>query len=271
MCHAYSVVLLSKCIIICKCSNNRGVYENQSASPLIEYVHVDEMPGGNYTLNACNKFTVQVGAGGISMKSFGPVNISGTVTNIAGEQVNISSSNEVNIDGGSRLTLVGDIVVLKQRYMKQVMVDSSLGVSRNLIVAGGAHIEGELTVNHITAPVEVQQTEQTKLYGRLVNGAAIGYGRTRSGQIIGTVTVTGNGTFNVLGNNTANTLELFGGNNAANGGSENSVENYDHSHHFRNLPLTLVTDNNAVRTAGKVNNDTSRVAASPQNNSKKGP
>ena len=248
-----------------------GVFDNQTASPLIEYVHVDDLPGGNYTLNACNRYTLQVGAGGISIKSFGPVQIGGTITNIAGEQVNISSSNEVNVDGGNRVCITGDIVVLKQRYMKQVLVDSSLGVSRNLIVAGGAHIEGELTINHITAPVEVQQTEQTKLYGRLVNGATIGYGRTKSATIIGTVTVGGPGTYNVLGNGVANTLELFGGNSAVYGGSENSVENYDHSHHFRNLPLTLVSSNDDVRTAAKNNNSTDRNTASPQNDAKKGP
>jgi hypothetical protein len=248
-----------------------GVYENQIASPLIEYVHVDEMPGGNYTLNACNKFTVQVGAGGISMKSFGPVSIGGTVTNIAGEQVNVSSSNEVNIDGGGRLTLTGDIVVLKQRYMKQVMVDSSLGVSRNLIVAGGAHIEGELTINHITAPVEVQQTEQTKLYGKLVDGATVGYGVPRSGRVIGYVQSGIAAGSPVIGSDITDAIQLYGGSSTAYGGQENSVLNYDHSHHFRNLPLTLVSSNDSVRTAAKNNNNTDRNTASPQNDSKKGP
>jgi len=251
--------------------DSRGVYEKQEASPLIEYVHVDDLPGGNYTLNVCNRYTVQVGAGGISMKSFGPVQIGGTVTNIAGEQINISSSNEVNIDGGNRLTLTGDILVLKQRQMKQVMIDSSLGVSRNLIVAGGAHVEGELTVNHITAPVEVQQTEQMKLYGRLVNGATIGWGKPRSGKVIGYVQSGIAAGSPVIGSDVLDSIQLYGGYDGNNGGQENSVENYDHSHHFRNLPLTLVASNDAMRDAGKGNNNTDRNTASPQNDSKKGP
>lgn len=249
-----------------------GVYEQQEASPLIEYVHVDDLPGGNYTLNVCNRYTLQVGAGGISIKSFGPVQIGGTITNIAGEQINISSSNEINIDGGKRLTLTSDILVLKQRFMKQVMVDSSLGISRNLIVGGGAHIEGELTINHITAPVEVQETEQVKLYGRMVENAKIGYGKTQSGVAIGTVVLTCQGcagTYTVYGNGGTN-VELYGS-RVAPFGEENSVENYTHSHHFRNLPLTLVSNNDDVRSAGKNNNNTDRNTANPQNDSKKGP
>jgi len=248
-----------------------GVFDNQSASPLIEYVHVDDLPGGNYTLNVCNRYTLQVGAGGISIKSFGPVQIGGTITNIAGEQVNVSSSNEVNIDGGNRVCITGDIVVLKQRYMKQVLVDSSLGVSRNLIVAGGAHIEGELTINHITAPVEVQQTEQTKLYGKLVDGATVGYGVPRSGRVIGYVQSGIAAGSPVIGSDITDAIQLYGGSSTAYGGQENSVLNYDHSHHFRNLPLTLVSSNDNVRSAAKNNNDTDRNTASPQNDSKKGP
>ena len=51
--------------------HKEGVFTNQEESPMIEYVHVDELPGGNYTLNVCNRYNVQVGAGGLSMKSTG--------------------------------------------------------------------------------------------------------------------------------------------------------------------------------------------------------
>ena len=156
--------------------NPQGVFVNRAATPLIEYVQVDDLPGGNYTLNICNKYSVQVGAGGINLKSFGPVNITGSITNIAGEQVNIGSSNEVNIDGGNRLNIVADIVSIKQREKQQVLIDSCLGVNKNLVVGGGAHIEGELTVNHITAPTEIQQTEGTVVLGRpaSIGGGLIG-------------------------------------------------------------------------------------------------
>ena len=154
-----------------------GVFANRAPTPLIEYVQVDDLPGGNYTLNVCNKYTVQVGAGGLNLKSYGPVNISGSITNIAGDQVNIGSGNEVNIDGGNRVSIIADVVSLSLREKLEVVVDSSLGVNKNLIVGGGAHIEGELNVNHITAPAEIQETELNTVFGKpssIIPGIGIG-------------------------------------------------------------------------------------------------
>jgi len=240
-----------------------GVFENQEASPLIEYVHVDDLPGGNYTLNVCNRYTLQVGAGGISMKSFGPIQIGGTIVNMSGEQINIASGNEVNIDGGKRLTITADILSLKQRQMKQVLIDSSLGVSRNLIVGGGAHIEGELTLNHVTAPVEIQETEDTIVYGKPNH---------LTQKIIGYVCI-------APGTGTASPQPVYsmipqGGCNNPGGPSlpqEDSLIMYPHSHHFRNLPLKLVSSNSDLRDAAKGSNGVERNAAAPQDNSKKGP
>jgi hypothetical protein len=236
-----------------------GVYENQAPSPLIEYVHVDDLPGGNYTLNVCNKYTVQVGAGGISLKTFGPIQIGGTVVNVGGEQINMSSSNEVNIDGGKRLTITSDIMVLKQRQLGQVMVDSSLGVSRNLVVGGGAHIEGELTLNHVTAPVEIQETEQTIVRGTTKNSNS-------TPKVIGYVSASPGGAA------AAQWLPVYSyGNLGALAPDDDSITISAHSHHFRNLPLTLVASNNDLRNAAKASNGTERNAAAAQNNSKKGP
>ena len=231
--------------------NELGVYENKTPSPLVEYVHVDDLPGGNYTLNICNRYTVQVGAGGISMKSFGPVQIGGTIINFSGEQINLASNNEVNIDGGKRLTVTADILYLKQRQMGQVMVDSSLGISKNLIVGGGAHIEGELSVNHITAPVEIQETEPTKIYGTTNN---------ESQQIVGWVFAMG-GPSPIPVFSCIPSWGKFP--------SENSVYSYPHTHHFRNASMTLVKDNTELRKIGAKNNQSERNFAVSQNSSKK--
>ena len=40
--------------------HKQGVFENRKASPLSEYVHVDDLPGGNYTLNVCNKYNMGI-------------------------------------------------------------------------------------------------------------------------------------------------------------------------------------------------------------------
>jgi hypothetical protein len=157
-----------------------GTFYNRTPSPVIEYVNVDDLPGGNYTLNVSNRYNILVGAGGLNLKSFGPVNMSGTITNVTGDQLNLASGNEVNIDGGKRLSVIADIISIRQRNKQQVLIDSSLGISRNLIVAGGAYIDGELFVNHVTAPVEYQQTE-----GKVIWGAAATDPTNSLGKIIG--------------------------------------------------------------------------------------
>ena len=232
--------------------NELGVYENKTPSPLVEYVHVDDLPGGNYTLNICNRYTVQVGAGGISMKSFGPVQIGGTIINFSGEQINLASNNEVNIDGGKRLTVTADILYLKQRQMGQVMVDSSLGISKNLIVGGGAHIEGELSVNHITAPVEIQETEPTKIYGTTNNETMKIIGYVQPGATVC--------------NNWGIVWSMTPCDHTPH---ENSLFTYPHTHHFRNASMTLVKDNTELRKIGAKNNQSERNFAVSQNSSKK--
>jgi hypothetical protein len=96
-----------------------GSFLNRRPTPVHEYVNVTDLPGGNYTLNVCNRFNLMVGAGGVNIKSYGLVNISGAITNVAGEQVNVGAENEVNIDGGKRVSIVGDVVSIRQRNKKQ--------------------------------------------------------------------------------------------------------------------------------------------------------
>lgn len=214
--------------------DDNGVFIAQKESPITEYVHVDDMPGGNYTLNVCNRYSLNVGAGGLGIKSYGPVNISGTVTNIGGVQVNLSSQTEMNINADKRLLLQSEIIILKNKSGGQVLVDSNLGVNGNCIVRGGMHVDGELSVNHITAPYEMQTTELTKVLAKLLSGlqftcniSGVEPGPGVSGAIV----------------------TLIADSN------DNKVECYDHSHHFKNIPLRLLSGNDQVRIAAKNNNN----------------
>jgi len=222
-----------------------GVYISKRESPLIEYVHVDDLPGGNYTLNVCNRYTLNVGAGGMNLKSYGPVNISGTITNIGGVQVNISAETEVNINAESRLLLESNIIILKNKLGGQVLVDSNFGVNGNAIIRGGMHVDGELSVNHITAPYEIQATELVRLFGKLLKGTTF-FARVNDDPE------------NII------KLELIDDSN------DNIVQCYDHSHHFKNIPLKLVSGNDQVRLSAKLNNNTSINPALPIINEYKG-
>ena len=145
-------------------------------SPLIEQVQVDDLPGGTYTLNVCNRYSVLVGAGGLNLKSYGVINMTGAMVNIAGEQVNIGSANEVNIDGGKRLSLIGDIVHIKQRNNEQVLLDGSVGISGNLYVKGGVYIEGNLAAQATDTPQRKRQTDPISTSGGPVPDFCTGVG-----------------------------------------------------------------------------------------------
>jgi len=134
-------------------------------TPLIEQVQVDDLPGGTYSLNVCNRYSVLVGAGGLNLKSYGVVNISGAMTSIAGEQVNIGSANEVNVDGGKRLSLIGDIVHIKQRNNEQVLLDGDVGISGNLYIKGGVYIEHNLAAQQTDTPQKKRQTSAVTTRG----------------------------------------------------------------------------------------------------------
>ena len=206
---------------------NKGVAVTKKESALIEYVHVDEFPGGSYTQNIGNKWNVVVGSGGVSIKSTGGVDIGGTITNIAGQQINVSSEYETNISS-KRVNISAEMLTLRNKNNRQVLVDSNLGVSQNIVVGGSMHVEGELSVHHITAPVEIQETESVLLYGELVAGETVTDG---NGKAIATA---------------------------------NSVKIYAHSHPFKNVPLKLMSSKDDVRkVAAKTTDNQGRTAAIP--------
>jgi len=206
-------------------NNNNG--KVTTTIPAIEYTHIDDMPGGNYTVTAGNRYNLLVGSGGIDIKTTGPINMGGTIMALAGKQVNIASSDDTNIDGGTNLSVIANIMTLRTRNRQQVVIDDNLGVSQNVVIGGGQYLKGETYLQHVTAPVEFQVTESTKITDTGAQISKPGGGIIYSGD---TVTL---------------------------------VINQAHTHYFKNLPLQLVADpatlNNA---AAAVNGPNAAVAAS---------
>lgn len=135
-------------------------YSTYKPCPLVEHVDVDDIPGGDYNLTVANKYKLLVGARGINIKTFGPIDMYGTIVNLVGEQMNLVSQNEINIDGGQRLNLRGNIVSISPHEHNPLVVDGQLHVTRNAIIQGATMVEGELGVTHITAPSEYYETLQ---------------------------------------------------------------------------------------------------------------
>jgi hypothetical protein len=160
--------------------DKNGLFPDYVATPLVESVHVDPIPGGDLIITSGNKVSLIAGANGMQLKTAGRFDAFGSITNIAAEQLNLSSRSETTIDGGKRLALTGDVMSVQPRILdrdglqtKNFVVDANLHVSTNLAIAGSAHIDGELTVSHITAPVEEQ-------YADILPGVVIGV--TESGE-----------------------------------------------------------------------------------------
>lgn len=207
----------------------RSVYRHFGELPLVEEVdNASNFPCGTKTLNVGNRYNVMVGSGGVQIKTTGPLTFSGTSVKLAGALVNISGDRGATLNSSTYVDIFAPRIMI--RSPRQVLLDSSVGVAKNLIVSGSTYIEGETYVNHISAPVEVQQTYETKVFGKLVKGT-----------IIGIVGIDGN----VYAVDTPDTVELE-----------------PHSHHFNNVPLKLYTSNATLRNAA-MNNSINKFIITP--------
>ncbi len=196
-----------------------GAFVEVDAVPHLEEVNNSHFPVGNYSIHAGNKYNINAGSGGVDIKTSGPVEVGGTTYKVAANQVNIQSETGVHISS-ENLVELASLNNISLRSNKQVLVEPGLGVKNNIIIGGSTYIEGETYLQHVTAPAEIQQTENVIAGGQLVKGAAIG-----------TVIVGHHGELTVYALDTPDTVEL-----------------YPHSHHFKNLPLRLTDSSKSVRT-----------------------
>jgi hypothetical protein len=145
----------------------------------------------------------------------------GTVLRGGFKQINLNASHGIHIASESNVE-IQSLKTIVLRTNRQVYVESSMGVKNNLIVGGGLAVEGETYLQHVTAPLEVQQTENTVVTGKF----AIDRDRR---LIIGECYIGGN-YFPVYAK-----------------ASDDLIVMYPHSHHFNNIPLKLVESNLDVR------------------------
>jgi len=138
-----------------------GTYLTMAACPLVEYVDVDSIPGGDWDVNVGNKYTLNVGSKGIRIKTTGPFDMYGTIFNISAESLNLTGKHELLMGSDNRVEIRADIINLHpmKEQRSSVLIDGQLGVRNNLKVVGGAHIEGEFSFLHATTPWEWYNTE----------------------------------------------------------------------------------------------------------------
>lgn len=219
--------------------------------PSIQELYIPDMPGGNYDIFAMNRFNVVAGAGGINLSSLGKFSMQGTIVDVRGDaMINIGGKDSLIDIDGDVVTISANALQLKNKNGEQVVVDSTLGVSKNVLIGGGAYVEGELFVKHVTAPVEYQVTENTQIQaiGPIINptGApglpASGWavlGTDANGVLVLTIpalTVVGAETIPATVPVIVNPQSFLNLNTV---GSGTLTIAQPHSHVFKNIPLTL--------------------------------
>jgi len=158
---------------------NTRTTTHQKQTPHVQSV-AHSVPWGTMSIMACNKFNVVVGTGGIMLQTGGCIDInSGGRTIISSlNELNLTSSEgNINIYGGHNVTISGDSVCIQTRNTTdQVIMNSNLGVAKNLTVHGSTYVDGELFCHHITAPVATRTTGAGPgSFGALPSSEILGY------------------------------------------------------------------------------------------------
>ena len=196
----------------------------------VDYAYIADPPGGNYTQSIANKYNILVGSGGYSLYTTGPITTDGGIIKNTGVQVNLASREDFNIDGGTNLSIIADIISIRSRQQQQVLVDDSLGVSKNVIIGGGAYVNGETYVQHITAPDEVQYTEPN--FPALISAPNTATIQGYITSVPPTATITQGAFIKISFLPLDKPVPGFNGLTA----------NLEHVHPFHNIPLTLLAE-----------------------------
>jgi len=228
--------------------SDTGTYKNHDYAPHIEEVdNSSSYPCGNDDKIVSNRYSRVVGSGGVQLKTTGSFEIGGATMRGGFKQINLNASHGVQIASESFVELQS-IKSIILRTNRQVYVESALGVKGNLIVGGGLSVEGEMYVQHITAPLEVHKTEDTVLFGKFAT----------DGQplVIGYVSLDG-ASYPVFASS-----------------ADNLIQCYPHSHHHHGIPMRLTKSNKGVRDFAQneqINNHTNISQALAQNHEHKDP
>lgn len=199
-----------------------GTFKNHDYVPHVEEVdNSSNFPCGNDDAIVGNRFSRNVGSGGIHLKTTGSMELGGSNLKAGYKRVHLNASHGVQIGSESFLELQS-LKTITLRTNRQVYIESALGVKNNAIVGGGLYVEGETYLQHVTAPLEVHQTEDTVVLGKFATD-------TPRTLVIGEANI-GGSWFPVYANPT-----------------DDIIVNYPHSHHHNGIPMRLTKSNKDVR------------------------
>lgn len=260
----------------------KGAFVKHSPVSYTEEVENSRFPCGTYSINAANKLDLTSGAGGTNVTSGGNMRVgsNGRTLITAREEMNVSSGNgNVNVRAAHNVSIKGDSLTLETP--NQVVVNANLGVAKNAIINGCAFVDGELYVNHISCPAEVQYTGGgIGAFGQFMPRAGVnGELKGSSGTtviayadvsfiktLLETPLYDSEGDWHRYSWNGPDKIPVLvlsdGGTDLAstvgNGGTrsnpEYSIFVYPHSHPFNNVPLTFTNGNESLRSKAAILN-----------------
>ncbi len=224
-----------------------GAYKNHDYAPHVEEVdNSSNFPGGNDDKVVGNRYSRIVGSGGIQMKTTGATEIGGSTLKGGFKKVNLNASHGITV-ASEAFVEIQSLKSIILRTNRQVYVDGAVGIKGNLIVGGGAYVEGELYCHHITAPLEVHETQDTTVYGKFATNSdgtlLIGYAH------IGPMKYP---VFAVP--------------------TDDIIVTYPHSHHHNGIPMRLTKSNTDVRNFAareQINNHSNISQSLPQRHERK--
>ena len=263
--------------------DNDGTKPKVTFTPYVERINNSAIPFGTYSVAAKNKYVLMVGAGGVVLSTEGNIDIraAGIVDINSTSEMHLYAKNgDISISGNHNLCIRSDSVRIETKDIsKKVIINSGLGVARNLVVHGSAYIEGELYVQHITGPQEIHNTGDSGFTkGQLAADTIIGYVDlsviTRYVQnglnilsnalslkmpVLPPFTAYPVRTFAATGGPTYYTPPVAAGKNG------DVIDIYPHTHPYKTLAGSLADANGTVRNkANDVINSGAAGEASPQ-------
>jgi hypothetical protein len=282
---------------------SEGSYTQFSTVPYTEEVNNQNFPCGTYETTIANKYGVNVGAGGIEIRTIGNSKFiaSARSTIVGTEELNFSSDGNINIKSNANIT-IESTKTLTLRTPDQVVVDCNLGVSGNTIINGSTMIDGELYINHVTCPSEIQYTGGgIGSFGQMMPSMCVGYANASSiyraldkllnhvfntsmselGYEYSDIPVnslpTENNVFKYMSIAQASSdvatsaTNIIAGTTQMTKSPEYSIFMYSHEHPFYNIPFTNKVSNQAMRNDASVLNSGQLGMASPIKNGYKIP
>jgi hypothetical protein len=212
----------------------QGLYNSPVTSSTVEYNHVDKFPGGQVTFQCGNGVTLCGGSGGCQIETTGILSLYGVVTELAAEKLDLSSKSGMSISTGEVLSFNAGNMVIESSG--QTCMKGNIAVDGNLMCTGGAMIQGEMFVQHITGPMEPQETDlHPELYGSSNSGSALKIGFLKNGQII-KMDIPGLGSdIPCVVKETIPIITTDGGQT----GDADAIYVYPHQHIYRSIPMTL--------------------------------